>query len=146
MPLLKSLKQHKLLLDTHTWIWIIEGNPKIKSSARKSIKNAKHIFISPISIWEIGMLVERKRIELELDRLDWVEKMMEVAGIEIAPITPSIAMQSTRLPGNVHGDPADRLLISTAHEINAVLVTCDRKILDYGRDKYIHAYDPSMSV
>lgn len=143
MPSLKRLKQHKILLDTHVWIWMVEGDSKINASARKAIETAKCVFISPISIWEIGMLVQSGRVELELDRLDWVEKSIEIAGFEVASISSKIAIQSTRLPGTIHGDPADRLLIATAHELNAVLVTCDRKILEYGRGNYIHVYDPT---
>jgi PIN domain nuclease of toxin-antitoxin system len=145
MPSLKRLKQHKILLDTHVWIWMVEGDPKIKASARKAIETAKTVFLSPISVWEIGMLVQSGRVELELDRLDWVEQSIEIAGFEVAPISPKIAIQSTRLPGTIHGDPADRLLIAAAHELNAVLVTCDRKILEYGRGNYIHVFDPTSS-
>ena len=58
------------------------------------------------------------------------------------PITPRIAIQSTRLPENAHGDPADKILIATAHECNAVLVTHDQKILEYGKGRFIYVYDP----
>jgi PIN domain nuclease of toxin-antitoxin system len=58
------------------------------------------------------------------------------------PITPRIAIQSTRLPGAIHGDPADRILVATAHECNSVLVTCDEKLLAYGKDKFVNVHDP----
>jgi len=103
------------------------------------------VWISPISIWEIGILVEKKRIDLEMDCLEWVENSLELSGFEIAQITPRVAIQSSRLPGSFHGDQADRLLVSTAHEINTNLVTCEKKILRYGKDRYIDVYDPCKS-
>ena len=110
----------------------------------KSLKS-QGILISPMSIWEIGMLVEKKRIEIEMDTLDWIERALDTPGIDLCPITPRIAVQSTRLTGEVHGDPVDRLLIATAFEKNTVLVTCDRKILQYAKGKTISAFNPSTS-
>lgn len=149
MPILKNLKKRKLLLDTHVWIWVLTENKRIGSSFLKVLKEIeervseeKRILISAISVWEIGMLVEKKKIELSMDRLNWVEKALTVPGTELVSLSPRIAMQSTRLPNAVHGDPADRILIATAREKSAVLVTHDRKILDYGRGRFIHVFDP----
>lgn len=143
MPINKSLKQHKLLLDTHVWIWLMVGDLRLSNSFRRAIEKKNiSILISAISIWEIGMLVERKRIQLEIDCLDWVEQALSIPNIDLADITPRIAISSTRLPEDPHGDPADRILIATAHEHNAVLVTHDQKILDYGKGKFISVYDP----
>ncbi len=145
MPILKQLQQHKILLDTHIFIWLMDGNQDLSHAFLKAINLCKSldcIFISPISIWEIGMLVEKKRIIIEMDALDWVTKALNKTGINIIPISPQIAIQSTRLPGNVHGDPADRMIIASAHSENAVLVTCDEKILEYGNDRFISVYHP----
>lgn len=145
MPVYKSLKKHKLLLDTHVWIWLMLGDERLNQSFRLAIEQYKErILISAISVWELGMLVERKRIELEIDCLDWVEQALSNSNIELIPLTPRIAIQSTRLPEIPHGDPADRILISTAHECNAVLVTHDQKILNYGKSKFIGVYDPCL--
>lgn len=145
MPILKQIEQHKILLDTHVWIWLLEGNPELSSKFIKAIeinKGFDRTFISPISIWELGMLVEKKRIRLEMDSLDWVNQSLNKTGINLIPISPLIAIQSTRLPGHVHGDPADRILMASAHVENAVLVTCDQKILDYGEDRFISVFCP----
>ena len=91
------------------------------------------------------MLVEKKRINIEMDVLDWVEQALDTPGIELCPICPRIAIQSTRLEAEIHGDPVDRLLIATASEKNAVLVTCDQKILQYGNGKLITVFNPSKS-
>lgn len=143
MPVFKSLRKHKLLLDTHVWIWLMLGDQRLSLSFRKAVEQSEEkelIFISAISVWELGMLVERQRIQLEKDCLDWVEQAL--TNINLIPLTPRISIQSTRLPETLHGDPADRILIATAHEYNAILVTHDQKILDYGKNKFFGVYDP----
>lgn len=147
MPIIKKLQQHKLLLDTHILIWLMIGDQIITPAFRKAIETSQlhdNILISPISIWEIGMLTEKKRIELEMDCMDWIEQALSTPGIRLIPISPSIAVQSTRLPGEIHGDPADRLLIATAHEENAVFVTCDQKLIAYGKDNFVSVYNPTL--
>lgn len=147
MPVYKNLKQLKLLLDTHIWIWLMLGDERLNLSFRHIVEQHKEkelIFVSAISVWELGMLVERKRIQLEIDCLDWVEQAFASSNVNLIPLTPRIAIQSTRLPETLHGDPADRILIATAHEYNAVLITHDQKILDYGKSKFIGVYDPCL--
>jgi PIN domain nuclease of toxin-antitoxin system len=146
MPLYKSLKKHKLLLDTHVWIWLMLGDERLSPSFRRVIEQNKEmdlIFVSAISVWEFGMLVERKRIQLEIDCLDWVEEALASSNVNLLPLTPRIAIQSSRLPETPHSDPADRILIATAHEHNAVLVTHDQKLLEYGQGKFIAVHDPT---
>ena len=146
MPNIKTIKQHKLVLDTHVWLWLMMGSTHLSRTFRQSIEQVqKHhgILISIISIWEIGMLAEKKRIQLDMDPLDWVLQALDFPGIRIVQISSKIAIQSTRLPGTIHGDPADRILIATAHEENGVLVTCDEKLLQYGEDKFISVHNPS---
>ncbi len=146
MPLVKEIKQHKLLLDTHIWIWTAQGNTVISPSSRKAIDQAKkreHLLISPISIWEISMLVERKRIILEMDVADWLKQWVELPGISIAEFSFRVAILSDRLPDLSHSDPADRILIASAYEENAVLVTADEKILKFGHGPFISVYDPT---
>ncbi len=148
MPILNSLKQHKILLDTHVWLWLMTGNSVLTQefvASCQTILSMQGIFISSMSIWEVGMLVDKKRIEMEIDVLDWVTQALDEPGIQLCHVTPRIAIQSTRLPGEIHGDPVDRLLIASAYEENAVLVTCDKKILAYGTDKFINVFDPSKS-
>jgi len=74
--------------------------------------------------------------------MDWVEDALSAPGLSLSliPLTPEIAIKSTRLPGNFHGDPADRILAATTQVMNAVLVTCDRKLLDYGKQGFISTF------
>jgi PIN domain nuclease of toxin-antitoxin system len=148
MPIIKKIKKHKILLDTHVWIWSMVGSSILKKSFHLTFEKAlklQNILISPMSIWEIGMLVEKKRIEIEMDVLDWVEQALDIPGINLIPITPKIAIHSTRLMDKMHGDPVDRLLIATAFEKNAVFVTCDKKILRYAKGREIFAFNPAKS-
>jgi PIN domain nuclease of toxin-antitoxin system len=146
MPIVKEIKQHKILLDTHVWVWVTAGNPILSPLARKAIDQAKkrdHLLISPISIWEISMLVERKRIILDMDVTDWLKQWVDLPGISIAEFSFQVAILSNRLPGLIHSDPADRILIASSYEESAVLVTADEKILKFGQDHFISVYDPT---
>jgi PIN domain nuclease of toxin-antitoxin system len=148
MPIAKQLLQHKLVLDTHVWIWLMNGDVKLSARFRKDIEKSKekeNIFLSAISLWEFGMLAEKKRIEVEMDPLDWIEQALFLSSIHIAPISPSIACQSCRLLENLHADPADRLIVATAREYNAVLVSCDTKLLEYGKGHFVTVHDPCSS-
>ncbi len=146
MPIIKAIRQHKVVLDTHVWLWLLMGSSELSRSFRQGIElSQKHhgVLISAISIWEVGMFAERKRVQLDMDSLDWVLQALDFPGTRLVPLTPKISIQSTRLPGTVHGDPADRILVATAHEENAVLVTCDKKLLQYGEDRFVSVYDPT---
>ncbi|MFQ5672798.1 MAG: type II toxin-antitoxin system VapC family toxin [Nitrospinales bacterium] len=126
-----------LLLDTHVWIWLLTGDKKLASSKCLPHINeaAKHsaIKVSAISVWEVGMLESKGRIKFSMDCLRWVQQALEAPGTSLAPMTPEIAVESCRLPGNFHGDPADRIIIATARILGACLVTDDKKILAYGK-------------
>ena len=77
-----------------------------------------------------------------MDVLDWVKQALDTPGMQLCPITPRITTQSTRLVDEVRGDTIDRLLIATASEENAILVTCDRKMLKCAAGKFISAHNP----
>jgi PIN domain nuclease of toxin-antitoxin system len=147
MPIATNLKQNKVLLDTHVWLWFVEGDPTLK---KKFVENAQRasaeqkLCISIISIWELGMLEAKKRVTLGMDTIEWVERSLNDHGIQMIPISLKVAIESTKLPIEYHGDPADRFLIATAHEEHAVLVTCDNKLLDYGKGRHITVYNPSI--
>ena len=127
--------ENLILLDTHVWIWLINGNEPLKSSkALPLIKQAaqlSHVKVSAISVWEVSMLEAKGRISLSMNCLDWVKKALDAPGISLVPLTPEIAVLSSRLPGDFHGDPADRIIVATAMSLGASLVTKDGKILSY---------------
>ena len=77
------------------------------------------------------MLEARGRISLSLPIEDWVMAALRAKGISLLPLSPEIAIASTRLPGNPHGDPSDRMLMASARVSGGRLATCDREILNY---------------
>ena len=130
-----------LLLDTHAWIWLMNGDREAFSTrCLKTIESAAQdgrLHVSPMTAWEVGMLVAKKRIRLGMDCLVWVQNALAVPGTHLCALTPEIAVDSTRLPDRFHGDPVDRLLVATARIMRLTLVTRDKKILEYGEKGFV---------
>lgn len=83
------------------------------------------------------MLVRKRRLNLGTATREWVSRALSRPGVRLAPLTPEIAIDSEELPGRIHGDPADRIMIATARALDATLVTRDRLILDYGAQGHV---------
>jgi PIN domain nuclease of toxin-antitoxin system len=123
-----------LLLDTCALLWMVNRDPLLPE-ALKSMKRAAasgEIYLSPVSAWEIGLLVKRGRLQLDIAVETYVHKAFSLPGVRIAQLTPEIAVRSSHLPGELHDDPADRMLVSTALVMGLRLVTRDKRLLDYG--------------
>jgi PIN domain nuclease of toxin-antitoxin system len=117
----------KLLLDTHIWIWSQVAPDKLSARVRRALDNeANEVWLSPISIWELILLVEKRRLVLEGDLIEWVRKA--AAPLKEAPLTVDIVVETVRfrLP---HSDPADRFLVATARSLGLTLVTADTHLL-----------------
>ncbi|MEO9039986.1 MAG: type II toxin-antitoxin system VapC family toxin [Gallionella sp.] len=124
-----------VLLDTHAWVWLLNGDPKLNPKAVKAIERSISegaVLLSAISPWEVAMLVSKGRLTLDRDVGEWVSTAVSIPGIRLEPISPEIAVASTRLPGNIHPDPADRLIAATARHFGVLLITDDQLLLDYG--------------
>jgi PIN domain nuclease of toxin-antitoxin system len=122
-----------LLLDTCAMLFLADET-RIDAEARWEISEAAYdgrLYLSPISAWEIGMGVSKGRLNLPLAPLDFIEEFIERMQAKLSPLTPAIMVSSSNLPGRVHGDPMDRILIATARALNLILVTSDRPILKY---------------
>lgn len=133
-----------ILLDTHVLVWAMEGDGRLGSRSGRLIEGAAEdgtLFVSAITPWEIAMLAENGRLALGRDVGAWLGAALALPGIRLAPITPAVAVDSVRLPGDFHADPADRLIIATARELGATLLTADRAILDYGSKGHMVAKD-----
>ena len=121
-------------LDTHSWVWWASDPEHLSQMARDAIDRAaadKAVYISSISAWEIAMLVAGKRLRLTMEVGDWVAKSEALPFVTFVPVSNSIAIKSVQLPGVLHHDPADRIIIATALAMGATLVTKDEKILKY---------------
>ena len=131
-----------VLLDTHVWVWLLNGDQKLNPKALRAIEKSlseEAVLLSAISPWEVAMLVNKGRLTLDRDVGEWVNTAASIPGIRIEPITPGIAVASTRLPGNIHPDPADRLIAATARHLGAILITDDQLLLDYGAARHLKA-------
>ncbi len=129
-----------ILLDTHIWIWFINGSEELTKQARKVITSTlqnNEAHLAAISLWEISMLDAKQRIILEMPCLEWISKSIELTHIRISPLTPNIAVESCQLPGAFHDDPADRMIVATARVEGLAILTRDAKIITYGRHKYV---------
>ena len=131
-----------ILLDTHVWVWLMLGDKRLGKSNRRMLEEAaphKRLHVSVISVWEIARLEAKGRLNLEADCEGWARAALAAPGIALAELTPRIAISCTRLPGVFHGDPADRMLIATARESGATLLTADEAILKYSREGHVTA-------
>ncbi len=123
-----------LLLDTHVWYWLVVGDPTLAASVRDRMHRAVMrgaLRLAAISIWEIALLASRGRITLARPTLEWVEAALVSSRTELEPLTPRVSVDSCGLPRGLHGDPADRIIVATARCMGAVLLTRDRRMLDY---------------
>ena len=121
-----------IILDTHAWLWWINESTELPASALAVIEQADSIGISAMSCWEVAMLVGKSRIGLSMDVEIWLELALQRPKVRLLPITPQIAVLSTRLPGDFHGDPADRLIVATSLAHKSTLISKDRKIQEWG--------------
>ena len=128
-----------IVLDTHIWVWWVHGDEGLTSNKTQVIQanETEVIGVSPISCWEIAKLVELGRLELSTPLEKWFEQALNYPGIRIMELTPEIATESTRLPGEFHRDPADQLIVATARILSCILVTSDERILNYPHVKTI---------
>jgi len=126
-----------LLLDTHAAIWITEDRP-LASAAVAALDAAYQagslILVSAITAWEVGLLVARKRIRLVAKPEHWFQRLLAIPGIRLAELSPDILIASSFLPGEPPPDPADRILLATARDLGATLITRDRLLLRYGEE------------
>ena len=120
-----------ILLDTCTLLWLSSDQKKLSSKAKKEIeKNARSLFVSAITAFEIAIKCRNGKLELPLPSLDWFTEVVDFHGIREIPVTSSIAVSSVQLPP-LHNDPCDRIIIATS-QLNAMkIVTCDKLISQY---------------
>jgi len=134
-----------VLLDTHVWLWYAEGvTERLKPASVKKLDDARKrdgLLVSAISVWEVGVLQARGRIQLSAPLRDWVEKALSPPGIELLALDAATAAESTLLPGEPHGDPADRFLIASARTKGVILATRDENIIKYGKAGFLRVLE-----
>ncbi len=121
-----------LLLDTHVLIWLDEGNSRLGKIALKTIIKSLsegQLGIATISFWEVAMLIEKQRLTMKTELDVWRSDLLQTGLLEI-PLRATTAIRAGQLP-MFHGDPADRIIVATAIENGATLMTADSKILSW---------------
>jgi len=122
-----------LLLDTCAVIWIAAAAP-ISEAAKDALCDPETpAYVSPISAWEVGLLVSRGRLPLSMSPQAWFRAFLEEPGAELAPMVPDTLIDASFLPGEPPRDPADRVILATARAHGMRIVTRDRAILSYAK-------------
>lgn len=124
----------KYVLDTHIWIWWNMHPRQLSSKVRQLLSHSARydeLLLSSISPWEFSKLLEIKRIAISCDPQEWLSEALKMPKLRLVPLTPSIACHSTVLPKQFHGDPADQIIVATAREENAALLTKDKILRKY---------------
>lgn len=121
-----------LLLDTHVLVWAESLDQRLGPETRALLLDpANSLLVSPITTLELSRLIALSRLNLQKPLHDWLVIARQHLGFEDARFTHRAAITSYELPGNFHKDPADRMLVATARELDCLLVTADDRILGY---------------
>ncbi|NNM74477.1 type II toxin-antitoxin system VapC family toxin [Enterovirga aerilata] len=129
-----------VLLDTCAAIWLAAGAGLRAEAAgliEATVDRGGPVLVSPITAWEVALLVSRGRPRLDIPPQTWFERLIAAPGIRVAPLEPRVLVASHVLPGRPPNDPADRIIAAAAREFNATLVTRDRLLLAYGLEGHV---------
>ncbi len=132
----------RLLLDTHCWVWIQNGPgsnfTKPALAAIESAARSGDLAVSAISVWELGLLIAKGRLRFTgYTGREWIQEAISTPGLSVIPIDSDIAFESTQLSGDIHDDPADRIIVATARHLGATLLTRDRKLIEYANQGHL---------
>lgn len=119
-----------ILLDTHIWLWWVNGDAQLKPAWVERIAQADRVGVSIMSCLEVAWLEHHGRIELPCPRREWFTKSLEGSGIDLIPLSGDIVSLAVDLPEH-HRDPQDRLIIASALHHQARLISADGKFRLY---------------
>jgi len=132
------------VLDTHAWVGWMLGATDLTPAERAALDGLpadRRPYLSAISLWEVAMLVELKRLSLDVPLADWLATAAHPRTVRVMPISPAIAAGTALLPRTFHRDPADRLIVATCRELEAPLLTHDRLIM---RSRLVAPWRPGV--
>lgn len=133
-----------IVIDTHVFVWLVQGDPRLGAVAQDVIATARRTngaSIPTIMSWEMAMLADRERLALRMETGLWFTHVVATGGFRWIALTPEIGIDAGTLPGAIHGDPADRLMIATARHLACPILTADEKILAYATAGHVAAID-----
>ena len=122
----------RVVVDTHTLLWWLGDRARLSVRARRTLDGATSIAACSVSFWEVGMLAEQGRIQLDRGIELWTHDLVASGEVVDAPVTSTIAASASTLDG-FHGDPADRFIVATALAFGIPLVTKDRNLRNWAR-------------
>lgn len=131
----------RFLLDTCALIWA--GEDALSDEAAEALSRSAaagvDIVVSPISAWELGLLMSLGRVTSALSPQRWFERALSAPGVKLAGLDADVLIESSFLPGRPPRDPADRIIIATARALGCTIVTRDRHLLAYAAEGHIQA-------
>jgi PIN domain nuclease of toxin-antitoxin system len=131
-----------LLLDTCALIWIAE-DAKISEPAAAALngsyRSGQPVYVSPISAWEVGILISRGRLACLVKPQLWFQRLLDAPSVRLAEMSTDLLITSSFLPGTPPRDPADRIIAATVREFGYTLMTRDRSLLDYAEQGHLRA-------
>ncbi|MEA5581891.1 type II toxin-antitoxin system VapC family toxin [Nodularia harveyana UHCC-0300] len=114
-----------IVLDTHIWFWFVTQDfARFPTRWREAIETAGQVGVSVVSCYEIALAQQRGRLELPCAANQWFQEALKPTDITLFPLTAEIACRAVEL-SQIHKDPFDRLIISTALEYQAKLASVD---------------------
>jgi PIN domain nuclease of toxin-antitoxin system len=122
-----------IVLDTHVLLWWALDPGKLSPAAQDTVTAMEQRggFASAISIWELGIKIQRGTLELGLDLGEFVRRVERSAVVELVPVDPAIWLRSLALTWD-HRDPADRVIVATALARGLPILTRDDEIRRFG--------------
>jgi len=132
-----------VLLDTCAAIWLTDGLLPTRALEILTQRNeqGEPVFLSPITGWELGMAFSKGRLRSAVSPAEYWKRLANAPGVRIAAMPPELLLASSFLPGNLHKDPADRIIAATAREYGLTVMTRDRSLLAYAKDGYLNAVE-----
>jgi len=124
------LVAERIVLDTHALLWWLGGSDRLSPRALEAIESAGAVAVSSITLWEVGMLVAKGRVDLDRSAVSWSHDLVSSGEVTDFAVDASIASRAAALD-DFHGDPADRLIAATAISLDAPLVTKDRALASW---------------
>ena len=125
------------VLDTHAWLWWVDGDPRLSPAARAAIEASEERFVSAISAWEVATLERLGRLRLIPDTRVWIRRALAEPGIVPVSVTPDLAIAAGSLLSPFPGDPADRIIYATTMAKQVPLVTADRRFARHDPQRVI---------
>lgn len=134
------------VLDTHAWVGWLLDSPGLTKAAREALDSFPpdaRPYLSAISLWEVAMLVDLKRLALDMPLAEWLSIAAHPRTVRLVPISPAIAAGTAALPPAFHRDPADRIIVATCLALDAPLMSDDDMIR---RSRLVRRWQPAPPV